>query len=57
MSPVRNIFDWPKFLALEAFVFLAQIHFLNLAVFWPFGWPLQLFYAGFFSSQFSIWTP
>ena len=35
VSVVKNILDWLKlkFLALEAFVFLAQIYFLNLAVF------------------------
>ena len=44
-SAVKNVFDWPRFLALEASTFLAQIHFLDFAVFWP----LQLFYIGFFS--------
>ncbi len=34
------------FLALEASDFSAWIYFLDLAVFWPFGWPLQLFYIG-----------
>ena len=43
------------FLALEAFAFFAQIHFLDLAILWPSGWLLQLFYTSFFSppSQFS----
>ncbi len=48
-SVVRNDPKWLlKFLALEALAFLAQIHFLDLAIFWPF-WPLQPFCAGYFS--------
>ncbi len=48
---IKNDLDWlTRFLALKASAFLARIYFLDLAVFWP----LQLFYAGSFSSQFSI---
>ncbi len=49
---VRNNLNWLlRFLALETSDFSTRIHFLNLAIFWPFGWSLQLFcvgYAGFF---------
>ncbi len=34
---VRSIADWPKILALEAFVFLTHINFLDLVVFWSFA--------------------
>ena len=52
---VRNIFDWPRFLALETFIFLAQIYFLDLAIFWPLVfWLLQLFDIKSFLSQFFI---
>ena len=55
---VRNNPDWLLILlTLEAFAFSARIYFLDLVVFWPFSWPLQLFYAGSFSPlfQFSTW--
>ncbi len=35
---VKNNPDWlPRFLALEASIFLVRIHFLDLAIFWPYG--------------------
>ncbi len=54
---IRNDLDWLlRFLALEVFDFFAWINFLDLVVFWPFDWLLQLIYPGytsFFLSQFS----
>ncbi len=55
---VKNNTDWLlTFLALEVSDFSARIYFLDLAVFWPFSWPLQLFYASCISSfsSPSIW--
>ena len=43
------------FLALNASAFFAWIHFSDLAIFWLFSWPLQLFCVGSFSSRFSTW--
>ena len=48
MLTVRNVLNWPRFLALKAFVFLAQIYFLDLAIFGFYNFfVLAFFYLDF----------
>ena len=53
VSAVKNVSDWLRLLALDAYAFLAWIYFLDFAIFWL----LRLFCIGSFLSQFSTWIP